>query len=196
MRSSFSTTRPGNRPASGSRLLKMLAAVLLAVTPGLAAITVDIDGKTLNDVLSGLAVQQVEVPVSGDNTLRVELRDLRITGFEPGTTGQTQGSLKTSLELHVPDLGLTLPVEPRLSLHVLQGESGSFLELRFRQVRLELPLAGALDIARFLPPLRFPADNLFMLDGASGPVEIHSRLQRVQMLQGSIRFGLELEVRP
>jgi len=169
------------------------ALCLAAVSPAAAGVVVTLDSATLNDVLASVAVREVEVPLTAERTVRVLLEDLRILGFEPGSG--RQGSILTSVLLRVPALGISARVSPRLSLAVVRAGDANMLELRFEEVRLALPLKS-LDIAGFLPPMRFPAENLFQLPGASGDVEIRSRLDDVRMREGGLIFELSLIVQP
>ena len=79
------------------------------------------------------------------------------------------------MRVRVPQFGLNLPVQSRLSLHITEDASGDLLELRFDQVEIQLPLAGRVDIAAFLPPIQFPAENAFRLQGAGGDVRVRSK---------------------
>ena len=52
------------------------------------------------------------------------------------------------------------------------------------------------DIAGFIAPMTFPAENLFQLAGAAGDVEIRSRLDEVRMLDDGLLFQMSLVVVP
>jgi hypothetical protein len=96
--------------------------------------------------------------------------------------------------VRVPQLGLAFAVEPRLSIGV-RDEGQSVIELRFESVVLPLPF-GSVDIAGFLEPMRYPADSVFLLDGAQGDVQVRSRLASVKMGRERLRFEVTLEVEP
>ena len=113
--------------------------------------------------------------------------------FEPAGDGGGQDRILTSVRLRAPQLGLTLNVEPRLSLHVVEHGGESLIELRFEEVPLALPL-GSVDLAGMLPPLRYPAQNLFLLAGAQEDVEVLSRVTGVKMERESLQFRISLEV--
>ena len=171
----------------------VLAALLLA--PGAAAgVALDFDVATLNELLPALSASAISVPITENQTVNVFLEEMRVTGLEPAAEGS--GHILTSMRVRVPQLGLDLPVSPRISLHATEDRSGSLLELRFEEVRLALPLAGSIDIAPLMPPLRFPAENVFVVAGAVGDVEVRSRLRDIKMGQRVVRLEFELETLP
>jgi len=55
-------------------------------------------------------------------------------------------------------------------------------------------LLGEFDIAPFLHPLRYPAEDLWYLAGARGIVHLRSHLVGITMGQRAIRFDFELEL--
>ena len=61
---------------------------------------------------------------------------------------------------------------------------------------MTLPLAGPINIAGLLPPLRFPADHLWLVAGARGDVFVRSRLSRIAMGSRAIRLEFEIDVLP
>jgi hypothetical protein len=67
------------------------------------------------------------------------------------------------------------------------------LELRFEEVEISLPLLGVINIARFLPPLRFPVDNVWLVAGVEGDVEVRSRLSTIEMGRKVVRLGFDLD---
>ena len=71
----------------------------------------------------------------------------------------------------------------------------SILELRFEEVVLPLPL-GKMNIARFLPPVRLPADGIFLMDGAGGDVRVRSKLSDVRMGRDVLRLEFDVQVVP
>ena len=58
---------------------------------------------------------------------------------------------------------------------------------------MPLPL-GSVNIARFLPPMRYPADNIFLLSGSHGNVPVRSRLDRVKLGRQVMRLEFAIEV--
>jgi hypothetical protein len=53
---------------------------------------------------------------------------------------------------------------------------------------------GQINLASLVPPMRYPADNVFLLDGAQGDVPVTSRLRKIKMGREAIRFELDLQV--
>jgi len=177
----------------------LLAAAAFCLGPALpraeAGVEVSFDSRTLNDVLSSITIDEVEVPITESRSVTVRVENLKVLGFEPGSDTGSKGFILTSLELTVPKLGLSFEVQPRLALDVIQQDAGSILELRFDRVELPLPF-GNVNIAGFLDPMRFPADSIFLLNGAQGDVEVRSRLSDIHMGKQIVRFELTLDVQP
>jgi len=164
-----------------------------AALPAMGAVNVDFDLATMNELLPALSANEIEVPITEARTVGVFLDDLRVTGLDPAAENSESGHILTSMIVRIPQLGVRLPVEPRLSLHVLDREGASELELRFEKVPVSLPLVGVIDIARFLPPMRFPADSVFLVAGVEGDVEVRSRLAAVRMGRNVVRLEFDLQ---
>ena len=58
------------------------------------------------------------------------------------------------------------------------------------------PLVGRLNFARLAKPLRFPADNEFLIEGADGNVPVTSKLKGIEMGRDTIRFEFDVAVPP
>ena len=174
----------------------VLVWVGIAVSPVWAGMSVVFDTRTLNDVLPALTASEIEVPLSEDSAIGVVLENMQVTGLEPGVGENGSGHILTSMRVRVPQLGLDLPVESKLSLHVAREESGDLLELRFDKVQINLPLAGSIDIATFLPPLQFPAENVWRVEGADGDIRVHSKLSGIDIGSEVLRFEFELVAGP
>lgn len=181
-------------------LIRASAAVaalcLLGTGAARAEVAIEVDKATLNRILAEVALDRVAVPVSPQRTLTVGLEDLVVTGLDPAGGEGGQGYILTSMVLRVPDLGLSLRVEPRISLNVVEQDGEALLELRFERVPLNVPLAGAINLAPLIPPLRYPTDNVWLLAGARGDVPITSRLSRIRMGREALRFVFEVDVQP
>jgi hypothetical protein len=173
-----------------------LAAGLSFAGAASAGVTVTIDRATLDDLLTAVAAQEVAVPIAENRSIDVRLDELKVLGLVPADGEGQNGHLRTAVELQVPELGLTLAAEPRVSLRAADSPSGSVIELRFEELPLRLPLAGAINVAPLLPVIRFPADNVWLVTGASGDVEVESRLVDVEIQREAIRFAFEIEVEP
>ena len=175
-----------------SLLFVAFACALVAAVPcSRAGVTLGIDLATLNELLPALAANEIAVPLPTGQTVGVRLENLRVTSLEPGAAGA--GVILASMRVRVPQLGLDVPVDPRLSLHVNRAAGPSQLELRFEQAQVALPMAGALDIATFLPPLRFPAEYAWRLAGAAGDVELKSKLTSIEMGKNVLRLGFDVD---
>ncbi|MCP3977902.1 MAG: hypothetical protein GY716_01045 [bacterium] len=176
-------------------LFSAVAIWLLFGIPATAGVTVDVGLSTLNEVLTELTIREVQVPL-GQGAIDVELANLEITGFDPAAGERMQGYVLASLEIVAVDVGVRLKIEPRISLRVVRDNGESSLELRYEEVPIELPLMGQIDIARLVPPQRFPADAFFSMEGARGDVELKSSLNGIRMGREAIRFEFDLEVLP
>ena len=168
----------------------------IAVSPVEAGMTVGFDTRTLNDVLPALTAREIEVPLSEDSTIGVVLENMQVTGLEPGVGENGSGHILMSMRVRVPQLGLDLPVKSKLSLHVARDGSGDLLELRFDEVEINLPLVGSIDIAAFLTPLQFPAENVWRVEGAEGDIQVHGKLSGIDMGLHVLRFEFELVAGP
>ena len=167
----------------------------LAALPASAKIDVTLDAESLNGLLSSMAPDHVEVDLAGGRSLKLQLRDLKVTGFDPAAG--PNGGLSTSLRLVVPDLGLDVPVQPHLTLETSdagQGRRATFL--RFDKVMLNLPLTGAIDVAALLPPLSLLPDAAWIVNSARGRVRVKPRLVDAKTGAKNIRMSYELDIEP
>ena len=169
---------------------------LLGAGAARADVAFEVDKETLNRILAEVSIDQVAVPVSPQRTITVRLEELLVTGLDPAASEGGQGHILTSMTLRVPDLGLSLRVKPRISLDVVEQDGDTLLELRFEELPLNVPFAGAINLAPLIPPLRYPTDNVWLLAGARGDVPITSRLAKIQMGREALRFVFEVDVQP
>ena len=183
-------------PASQSPLMAAVMVCAQAAGAGSARADVSftIDKETLNDLLGALLADRVDVPLGSEAAVGVFFDDMQITGLDPSAGKEGQGFILTSLKVRIPDLGLNLTVKPRISLNVVMKGEASLLELRFEHLVLPLPLAGSIDIAALVPPIRYNTDNVWLLAGARGNVPIDSRLKKVDLGRDAIRFMFAVEV--
>ena len=187
------------RRTVGSTMSIGVLAVLwigVAASPAWSGMAVEFDTRTLNDVLPALTAKKIEVPLSKNQTIGVLLEDMRITGLDPGAGENGSGHILTSMRVRVPQLGLDLPVQSRLSLHMTAGEPHDVLEMRFDEVQINLPLAGSIDIAAFLPPLQLPAEHIWHVEGVDGETRVSSKLSRIDMGLKVLRFEFDLVAGP
>lgn len=168
-----------------------LAAAGLTSIP--AGVGVEVDMETLNRLLGAVTRTRFDVQLPVGTQVTVELQDLRVTGLAPATKDK-QHSILTAVTLVAPDIGLRVPLKPRVVLDVVQESGASLLELRFEDAGLAVPLVGRLNFARLAKPLRFPADNEFLIEGAEGNVPITSKLKNIEMGRDTIRFEFDVAV--
>jgi len=159
-----------------------------------AGVSVSFDADTLNMMMRAASTQDVEIPISKDRTLLVQLRDVRLVKLDPAADGKGRGYLRTTVELSVPEFDLDLTLEPTVVLDVVKGEKFNEFEMRFVELEIPVPILGQFDIAPFLQPLRYPAEDLWYLAGARGIVHLRSHLVEITMGQRAIRFDFELEL--
>jgi len=184
------------RSSPCNRLLQAGLALALGAflaAPARAGVTLDIDAASLNEVLSALAAQEVEVALTEGRSLTVRLEQLKVLGFDPTAGPAQEGRIRTSVRVVAPDVGLAVTLQPALSLRIVDGATGE-LELRFEEVELPLPLVGPINLAPLLRPTRFPADYVWQLEGAAGPSWVRSRLVGVRMGRETLRFSFEVGV--
>jgi hypothetical protein len=146
-------------------------------------------------MLRAASTQDVEIPVTENRTLLVQLRDVRLIKLDPVADGkQGRGYLRTAVELSIPEFDIDLSLEPTVVLDVVKGQRFNELEMRFAELRVPVPIIGDFDIAPFLKPLRYPAEDLWYLAGARGIVHMRSHLVDITMGQRAIRFDFDLEL--
>jgi hypothetical protein len=178
------------------RLMAAVMVCALAAGAGAARAEVSftVDKETLNDLLGALVADRVDVQLGGETAFPVFFDDMQITGFDPSAGDQRQGYILTSLNVRIPALALGLTVKPRISLNVVKQGEASLLELRFEHLVLPLPLAGSIDIASLVPPIRYNADNIWLMAGARGDVPVDSSLKEIVMGREAIRFIFDVVV--
>jgi hypothetical protein len=183
------------RRTCSPRVFAAIALGCLALAlPAEAGVTVRFDEAAINELLPALAPRQVELPLAGRGSVGVRLDDLRVVGFEPVANGTHPGYIRTALKAVIPALGLTAPLEPRLSLRLEGTGAARVLRLRFEQIPLKLPLAGSIDLAPFVEPMDFPVASFHEVDGVPDPTEVRSTLSSVKMEPNAIRFEFDVDV--
>ncbi len=170
--------------------------LLAAFAPRVSAgVSVSFDTDTLNMMLRAASTQDVEIPISENRTLLVQLREVRLIKLDPAADGKKgRGFLRTAVELSIPEFNLELSLKPTVVLDVIKGEQFNELEMRFVELKIPVPILGEFDISPFLRPLRYPAEDLWYLAGARGIVHLRSHLVGITMGQRAIRFDFELEL--
>ena len=178
---------------------KFVVALVLLLTvaaPGAAAgVDVSFDAETIGMMLRAASKQDIEIPISDSRTLLVQIKNVQLLKLEPvGDTATGRGLLRTSVDLSVPEFNLDLSLKPTVVLDVVKGEQFNELEMRFVTLAIPIPIIGDVDIAPFLTPLRYPAEDLWYLAGARGIVHLRSHLVGITMGQRAIRFEFDLEL--
>ncbi|HEX4822996.1 MAG TPA: hypothetical protein VFV19_01650 [Candidatus Polarisedimenticolaceae bacterium] len=176
------------------RLLPLIGILALTALPALARVDVTLDAATLNELLSKLAPDHVPVDLHSGKTLNLQLKDVKVTGFDPAAG--PNGGILTSLRLIVPELNLDSPVTPRLTLDVKDAGGKKVCFLKFDKVNLTLPIMGAIDVGPLLPPLPILPDKGWEVDSANGPMEVTPKLIDAKTGAQSIRVGFDLVVGP
>ena len=121
-----------------SRLPILLLAAFAVALPTTAGIVVTIDGPTLQEMLSAVVTSEHDIELTGGNTLRVRLDDLRVLGFEPSAEGRP-GRILATVAVSAPDLGMNMKLRPRIALDVVDTERGNMLDIKLEG--LEIPVA-------------------------------------------------------
>ncbi|HUC44679.1 MAG TPA: hypothetical protein VMR65_11600 [Candidatus Sulfotelmatobacter sp.] len=175
--------------------LAALCACLMAVIPAAARVDVTVDADSLNDLLRSMAPDHVDVALASGRSVTLQLQDLKVTGFDP--SAGPNGGVVASLRLKVPELGIDIPVEPRLGLEMGQAPDGTkACNLKFQKVVLALPIAGNVDVAPLMPPLPVMPDSSWIVRSARGNVRVKPVLVDAKTGVKSIRFGFDLTVGP
>ena len=177
------------------RLAFVVTALFLASPAARSGVSITLDRAALDVLLGAVAAQELTVPLSAERSLRVQLEELKVLGLEPdpGPAGRG-GRIRTSLKLVAPQLGLSLAVRPAVALKVVREGDVGLLEVRFEDVPLATGF-GTLDLALFLPALRYPVDGAFELAGAHGDVAVHSRVVGVVVTESHVRLDLDLSLK-
>jgi len=181
---------------STRRSVGFVVLLLATIAPRAGAgVSVSFDADTLNMMMRAASTQDVEIPIGNARTLLVQLRDVRLLKLDPAAEGKSgRGYLRTAVELSIPEFNLDLSLKPTVVLNVVKGEQFNELEMRFVELKIPVPIFGEIDIAPFLHPLRYPAEDLWYLAGARGIVHLRSHLVDITMGQRAIRFDFELEL--
>ena len=154
-----------------------------------------LDAESLNGLLDSMAPDHVDVGLAAGRGLTIQMKDLKVTGFDP--TAGPHGGVATSLRLIVPELGLNVAVAPHLTLEIGDAPGGRKVSrLRFDKVMLQLPLTGAVDIAALLPPLVLMPDTGWLVNSARGKVRVRPNLIDAKTGTKNIRLGFTLDVEP
>lgn len=185
-----------NRRCRSQRKLAASFALLaaFAVAPAASArVDVSLDAESLTNLLSAMAPSRVDVALTEGRGVSLVLEDLRVTGFDPSEGAAQEGFVLTSLRLKVPELGIDLPVEPRLSLQVREKNGKKDCFLRFEKVPIRLAIGGVIDVAPLLPIMPLPTDTAWIVSTTGGDVRVRSQLGEAKMGAKNIRLSFDLD---
>lgn len=178
------------------RIAIALFALLALAPPALARVDVTLDTGSLNDLIANMAPERVPVELAAGRAITLVLHDLEVTGFDPAGGGAGQGYVLTSVRLQVPELGLDVPLTPKLSLQFREANGKKVAYLRFEEVKLVLPVTGPINLAPLLPPLPIIADNAWFVNSARGKIRVEPRLVDARLGTSALRLAFDLIVTP
>jgi len=153
-----------------------------------AGVGVEIDMATLNRLLAAVAANQFDVDLGAGNVVTVELHDLRVTGLKPAASAKERDAILTAVTVVAPQLGLRVPLRPRVVVDVVREKGASLLELRFEDTGLAVPLVGQINFARLGVGGR-PGDELDRLVPATGRAQVDDHQRATQ--PGEMRVPLD-----
>lgn len=184
-----------------SRRFRSLLSVLLgaalcatAAAPLSAGLDITVDAQTLSELLSAMVPPSTTLDITTDNRVTLRIEDVRVTGFDP--SAENGGHILAAVRLVVPELGLSVPLEPRLSLRTGEKDGRSFAYLQFESVTLALPFSGPLDVAPLLPRIPVPADQTNTIETARGLFNVRTRLTDAEIGSSAVRFVFDVKVSP
>jgi len=177
------------------RFAALALAAAAALSPAAARVDVTLDAVSLNELLSGMAPDQVSVNLMGGRAVNIQLHDMKVTGFDPAAG--SNGEILTSVRVTIPELGLDVPVTPRLSVQMRQDEGATrSCYLRFEKVMLALPITGTVDVAPLLPTLPLMSETAWMINAAKGKVRVKPSLIEARTGAKFLKLGFEVAVAP
>ena len=177
------------------RFTVLALAFVWAVLPAAARVDVTLDAASLNELLAGMAPDQVQVELLAGRAVNIELHDMKVTGFDP--SAGSNGEILTSVRVTIPELGIDTPVSPRLSVQMRQDEGATrSCYLKFEKVMLALPLTGSVDVAPLLPTLPLMSETAWMINAAKGKVRVKPSLIEARTGAKFLKLGFNVAVAP
>jgi hypothetical protein len=179
------------------RLSALALVAVAAVTSSAASVDVTLDAQSLNSLLTALAPASINVPLAAGRSVTLEIHDLHVTSFDPAVGDGSQGHILTALQLKVPELGIDVPVTPRLSLQVRDTDGKRVCYLRFEKVEVPMPLTGTVNVAPLLPLLPIHSDGTaWNVQGSRGNVRVQPRLLDAKLGTKNLRLTFDLDLAP
>ena len=169
------------------RLTFLAAALAIMAAGARAEIRVQIDRSTLDTLLDDLTTQTLSVTLPTGDAMDVRVENLRIVEMVPGVG--TDGGIRVEMTASAPAMRLELPLSPILRFDV--GQNPAMLGISFENVSLDLGLTR-LDLAPLIPPLVYPADMVFQLQGAASAVPVAIALQQVEVEPEALALVLDI----
>lgn len=174
--------------------LFVLAAAVPYAPRASATVDLQVDRDTLSSLLATMVPPDVPLELAGGNVVTLRIREFRVNGFDPDAG--PRGQVLTSFRLEVPELGLRVPVQPRLSLHVTEKDGQALCNLRFEDIRFAVPFAGAMNIAPLLPEIPVPADEVTAVETPGGIFRVRTRLIDARVGADTLDLSFRLDVEP
>jgi hypothetical protein len=176
----------------------LVLAVASILSPGpKAAVDVTLDAPALDSILAALAPAKVVVPLPSGPSVTLRMDDLHVISFDPNAGDGSAGHILTALRLKVPELGIDVPVRPRLSLQVRSVDGKRTCYLRFEKVEIPMPITGSVNVAPLLPLLPIHSDQAaWIVAGSQGNVRVQPRLVDAKLGQQNLRLSFDLEFDP
>jgi len=166
-----------------------------AALPAAARVDITLDAASLNELLAGMAPEQVQVDLIAGRAVNIQLHDMKVTGFDPAAG--PNGEILTSVHVTIPELGIDTTLSPRLSVQMRQDEGATrSCYLRFEKVMLALPLTGSVDIAPLLPTLPLMSETPYLINAAKGKVRVTPSLIEARTGAKNLRLGFDVVVAP
>lgn len=171
------------------------SALVLAPAPASAYVDVSFDRTTMQDLLVAMAPPSVTASLAG-REVEIRLSNLRVTAFRPSASATEPGYVETSMRVHVPSLGLTADVRPHVHLTVVDLPDGRGCRVSFRNIELQIPFLGSVDLGPLLPTLDYPGEHLAGLATGSGDATVRTTLSEVTVGARMLRLRFEVGVTP
>jgi hypothetical protein len=173
----------------------LLTPFLLLFQPVFAYVDLSFDAVTMQEALTALAPERVEVEIAG-RKVDIVLSDLKIESFQPSASATEPGYIETSMTLRIPAFGLKSAVQPTLHFEILDPEKAKGCRLKIRNVPLEIPMLGTLDVGPLLPSFDLPIEHLAGVSGPRGETLIRSTLTEITIGTRVVRLRFDVGLTP
>ena len=168
---------------------------LLLFQPVSAFVDLSFDAATMQEALNALAPEKVQVEIAG-RKVDILLSDLKIDSFHPSASATEPGYIETSMILRIPSFGLKSAVRPTLHFEILDSKEAKGCRLKIRNVPLEIPMLGSLDVGPYLPSFDLPIEHLADITGPRGDTLIRSTLTDITIGTRVVRLRFDVGLTP